>query len=1392
MNRRFVSWLIVPVVVLAACRPGATSAQKSEAKWNFASAKIVCGEKADSLERLAAREVQRYLYRISGTFLPLTGPSIAKSEPQRPLILIGTARSNSLIAAAVQQGRVAAAKETLGDQGFAVKRIVMEGRPQVIVTAATPIGVLYGAYTFLEKLGIGFYLGGDTFPGHNLPLEIPPLDLTQRPVFAVRGSLPWYNFLNSPTTWDLDDFKYFFDQMGKMKNNFVGFHTYDSEPFAPYADAQGRLIYAEPLVTSLTYGWGGMRGLRTDQFGFGTGDYFDQELFGSRATTQSKNREDGIRRAQALLASGLDYGKRRGVRVCVGFEVSGDPTRPESQTALEARLRELLRAYPMLDYVWLWQSESLGMGSDIPVLDSPLDVLVQTQRRHFEYLKDQRRIAEAVRVSEYIRLGHAILKRLAPQMRLIVSGWGGDRWMRFSDFYEGFDKTLPPDVIFAALDNIDPSASPQVAAAYGKLSPQRQRWPIPWFESDGGGTRGDQFGPQTNAREFSFLGRDAAAKGCQGLLAIHWRSRDVEEAAAWSAQFAWEPKLSYEDFYRRFACKCFGPGNSEEMGSILRRLEALGPRWTGGGGQSECGYFTWFEGNRLPKAEKLAALKQIRQRLGQIRQEMLAGSRLEGLERLDWLIATIDWLTLYDAAALTLYADGPVAKLVAEAGRLQRNGDAAGAAQKAREARRVLESSGLDRAMRSFAAKMTTRGEFGALATINVKAYAAALKWEEEIGKFLGEPVWDAKPIPSPAALGAGQLPLHIVVKTPPSIMRQGRPIAVRAAVVGPAPIDQVTLGYRKLGDREFHVLPMKPAFRKTYEGVIPGESVAADGIEFYVAAKDTAGGLAHAPKGFAATTYSASVTPWPDPSVFITQCGSLPKLGQDYRVQAMLLDRPPEATLAGWHVQTYDRVQAMVRDRPAEAGVLLHYRPAGTAGEYKTLPMKKVFYDSYEAAVPSREIAPGGIAYYVEAASPGAKWTAPLAGPAAPQIDAPDTAPPTAVADLKAEIIGPYQVRLSWSAAGDNVAVAAYDIHRGTVQAFAPTSDTLLATTHKTDHFDFRVRAGQEYWYAVRAKDAAGNLGPAQEVALTVPKYEPPAAPKNVKATVGRGKIKISWDAMPLPVVGYNVYRSAPTPGAPAAKPLLMNPKGPIGSAVYLDVGLKDVASHAYTVRAIDRGGQEGAASQPIVAAPLARLETPVFVAHFENSPDAESGLKGTLAGHATYAPGVVGKALDLSSGGWIAFPHHEVFEISGELTLEAWVKFDSLDEMPVFLSHGQWRERGFFVQAIGHRIRYSLGGLNDCDAGQLQTGKWYYVVCTYDMQEQRVYLNGQEAGRRPVADVDLTPWSGPFYIGRYTLDGKPYEVRGLIDEVKIYQRARTAEEIRKEYETISRNLPQ
>jgi hypothetical protein len=479
-------------------------------------------------------------------------------------------------------------------------------------------------------------------------------------------------------------------------------------------------------------------------------------------------------------------------------------------------------------------------------------------------------------------------------------------------------------------------------------------------------------------------------------------------------------------------------------------------------------------------------------------------------------------------------------------------------------------------------------------------------------------------------------------------------------------------------------------------------------------------------------------------------------------------------------------RIQANVLDRPPAAKVQLVWRVAGT-GEYKRTAMQNVFGDSFAAVVPAAEVTPAGLEYYVEVAAPeGAKWTAPAAGAAGPRKEQPDTTPPSAVAGLKAEVDGPYEVAVSWPQATDNDRIADYEVYRGSARDFPLGKDTLLTTTFKTECLDCRVRAGQTYWYAIRARDASGNTSATAEyVAVAVPKYPPPTAPGNLRTVASRGKIKLAWKAMELPVVGYNIYRTRP-----GGKPELLNVRGLVPQAMYVDIGLKDTAPQSYTIRAVDRGGQEGEGSRSVAVSALPRIEGPVFALHFEHSPDAESGLKGKLVGKAGYAPGVVGQALDLRGGGWVAFPHDDVFDLSGELTLEAWVKFDSLDAMPVFLSHGQWRERGFFVQAISHTIRYSLGGLNDCDGGRLEAGKWYYVVCTYDLKDMRVYLNGREVHRCDAPEVDVTPWVGPFYVGRYTLEGKPYEVPGLIDEVKIYQRARTGEEIRKEYEALSAKM--
>ena len=634
----------------------------------------------------------------------------------------------------------------------------------VTVAAAQPIGVLYGVYGYLEALGFGFFLGGDTLPDTN-SFHWKPVNTSAQPVFDIRGSLIWPNFLNSPATWDLPDYQVFFDQMVKMKNNLVHIPAYGTplEAYPPdgsatyFLDSARRLHYADesawrggdPFATSLTYGWGTptrrwgqSSGFRCAEFGFGTGDWFDTDVFGSRATVEGATREEQIIGAQETFARALDYAHKRGLQIVLGMEVEGNPFDPDVQTALNSRLNHILNAYPSLDYLAIWQAE---MRSWIGPKPGEVDEWMRSPEfkrehdriaSHFDYLGRPDLVAEGVRLSAYVNRAHAIVSERRPGLRLLVCGWGGDHWMRSTDLYLGLDKTLPIDVIFSSLDNIDPSAARSVSHVYGKLSHGRESWPVPWFESDAGGSRRDQWGPQPNTHIFADLCRDALEKQCNGFVGIHWRTRDLEEVFAYSARYAWDAQVGYDEFYDDYARRAYGERHGNEMASILRELEHMGPRWTGSWGQWECWDFRWMgAGSPLsisdghyatpdsrPSPTNLSRLTEIRERLGALLAELEADQEPAGQDRLRWLIATIDWLVLYDRAALTLESEGPYHR---QADALFQR-DAQGDPEHRLDLRiwDLLREAPLQQAMHAYARKIESKGELGVLATINVKAFS--------------------------------------------------------------------------------------------------------------------------------------------------------------------------------------------------------------------------------------------------------------------------------------------------------------------------------------------------------------------------------------------------------------------------------------------------------------------------------------------------------------------------------------------------------------------------------------------------------------------------------------------------------------------------------------------
>jgi len=217
---------------------------------------IVSTPEATEIQRLAAREIQRYVYLRTGTMLP-----VKSSSPNTSDAITITIDS------------------TLGEQKYRLKTIEQSGRKHLAITGGSGVAALWGAYHFAEKLGVRFYLHGDVIPDKQLEsFTMPDLDETHQPLFELRGLNPWGTHPFGFDLWNTDDWKAHITQLARMRMNFVGMHCYPEG--GPYAeptvwvglkgdfDNQGRVKESYPAVyynTIYKPGWGGMTVRKTSE-----------------------------------------------------------------------------------------------------------------------------------------------------------------------------------------------------------------------------------------------------------------------------------------------------------------------------------------------------------------------------------------------------------------------------------------------------------------------------------------------------------------------------------------------------------------------------------------------------------------------------------------------------------------------------------------------------------------------------------------------------------------------------------------------------------------------------------------------------------------------------------------------------------------------------------------------------------------------------------------------------------------------------------------------------------------------------------------------------------------------------------------------------------------------
>jgi len=587
-----------------------------------------------------------------------------------------------------------------------------------------------------------------------LALPIRGASAEGRAPFAIRGTLPWHNFLSGPSAWNEADYRAYLDDMAARGLNFVAFHCYTggSERYAPYVEPHVRLRYRDVVPqagfdTSLTARWG-YRPLAVRDFAFQTGRLFHPptgaQAFGADGAVTARSNEQRYAQAHGLMRKVLGMAHARGIQVAIGFEfgvhppefasvvppqsrLSGtllpDPTHPANIEILQSALDDILREYPGLDWIWLWLHEySMSVGR--PALAGRFADVYNREKANFADAPDEHDVFTGVWALTQIRQVRDHLSKRSPQTKLVIGGWGGGP--QLPPVLRGLDRALPADIVFSCLNPDMGSRGP--APVLDEIARRRPVWSMPWLE-------GDAWLWHLQLRAQSVLEQVRAARAARhsGVVAIHWRTEEIRpnlEAFALAADSAADAP-GPEEFYRRHCARRYGPAAAGELAPLLLSLE----RDQQLGSLDSPEYYPYDPSwGRVPPA----LAERLRDAIASIDRFKKTTPSARHRDNLGWLADNFRFTLLLDEFGRKIEP----AYALKESYLLGQS--TAGAA----EARRAFAAAPVAELFRTFARRVRSRGELGELSALNQKLW---LEYRE-LDRFLaGADVGGASPQRPPA-----------------------------------------------------------------------------------------------------------------------------------------------------------------------------------------------------------------------------------------------------------------------------------------------------------------------------------------------------------------------------------------------------------------------------------------------------------------------------------------------------------------------------------------------------------------------------------------------------------------------------------------------------------------
>ncbi len=813
-----VSWFLVSAFLGSTSRAGPVDCA------------VVCPKEASAIERLAGKEVRRYVYLRTGALLPIVQD--VPADGTVALIVVGR-KDRPVMRAFLSDARLGAAVSALAAQQYLLKSSQQHGRPVVLLVGGDGLGALYAAYHFAEHLGVRFYLHGDLVPDQRISLELPAVDETHKPLFVLRGIQPFHDFPEGPDWWSRDGYKAILGQLPKMGMNFIGLHNYPEggvgpEPLVwigtPSEVAEdGKVTASYPArhftTDSKPPAWGYRPG-KTGDFVFGAAELFDRDDYGADymrgADPWSKRSPEQCNalfdRVGAFFGDVFAFAHRLGVKTCIGTETPltipkrvrqrlqaagknpGDPR--VVQEVYEGMFQRIAKIYP-LDYYWLWTPEGWTWEA---VKQAQIDATLAD-----------------------LRAALAAARKIKAPFTLATCGWvlGPPQSPAL------FDRVLPKNMPMSCINRT--VGNTPVEPGFSRIT-GRPKWAIPWLEDDPGLTM-----PQLWAGRMRRDAADALKYGCTGLMGIHWRTRVLSPNIAALAEAAWKqtgwtgPMTTAADGRSKFApvadfyadwCQAeFGPEAAPQIAAIFARLDGRLPRpadWVTGPGSLRPDGRPW---EQLQKdyafADELASLRP---------KVVGAGNR----DRLDYWLNTFYYLrSIGHVRCVWGRFEAAMKKIRAEK-------DPTAQRKLAHELALPIRKellAAFAELQRYLLATVSNSGELGTVANWQQQTLPVLLTTPgRELSKLIGQDL-PVDAVPSKHYVGKPRL---FVPEVRTSLL-SGEPLNLKVVILGGLP-KHAALHWRPLGRGEYAQVPLTHVARGVYSLALGAKDTKAD-FEYYVEA---------------------------------------------------------------------------------------------------------------------------------------------------------------------------------------------------------------------------------------------------------------------------------------------------------------------------------------------------------------------------------------------------------------------------------------------------------------------------------------------------------------------------------------------------------------------------